>query len=315
MNLINNFFLTLKREGLLKTLKASKNHISSIVLKTFGFNTIIKNIYNYKMILDLYDKGISRTLILFGERELEHKFMLEQVIKPGMRILDIGANIGYYAIMESLLIGKTGNLIAVEPSKSNVNLLKKNLELNNIKNYKIHEGAISNADTNKKFFLSNMSNLNTFHNIGTGKAFLNGETIDVKTYTVKTILKGETLDLMRMDVEGHEVEVLDGLINSIDEMKKLPMIIFETHISRYNTEHNFENTLNKLFNLGYFVGMAGSSSIRGSNAVEKYGYKSIKKIKSDGEIRKIFTNIKNKDAIDLICHKGGLRTVLLKPSI
>ena len=51
--------------------------------------------------------------------------MLEQVIKPGMGILDIGANIGYYAIMESLLIGKNGNLIAVEPSKSNVNLLKK----------------------------------------------------------------------------------------------------------------------------------------------------------------------------------------------
>ena len=59
--------------------------------------------------------------------------------------------------------------------------------------------------------------------------------------------------------------------------------------------------------------MVGSSSIRGSNTVEKYGYKSKKTIKSDGEIRKIFTNIKNKDAIDLICHKGGLRTILLKP--
>ena len=57
----------------------------------------------------------------------------------------------------------------------------------------------------------------------------------------------------------------------------------------------------------------GSSSIRGSNTVEKYGYKSIKTIKSDGEIRKIFTNIKNKDAIDLYVIRG-LRTVLLKPS-
>lgn len=119
MNLINNFFLTLKREGLLETLKASKNHLNSIFFKALGYRSIIKKIYKYKMILDLYDKGISRTLILFGERELEHKFMLEQVIKPGMRILDIGANIGYYAIMESLLIGKSGNLIAVEPSKSN----------------------------------------------------------------------------------------------------------------------------------------------------------------------------------------------------
>jgi len=315
MNLINSFFLTLKREGLLKTFKASKNHLNSIFLKTLGYRSIIKKIYKYKMILDLYDKGISRTLILFGERELEHKFILEQVIKPGMRILDIGANIGYYAIMESLLIGKSGHLIAVEPSKSNVNLLKRNLELNNIKNYEIHEGAISDADTYKKFFLSNMSNLNTFHNIGTGKSFLNGKTIEVKTFTVKTILKGGKLDLMRMDVEGHEVEVLNGLINSIDEIKNLPMIIFETHISRYNKDHNFEETLNNLFNLGYFVSMVGSSSLRGSKTVEKYGYKSIRTIRSDGEIRKIFINIKNKDAKDLICNKGGLRTVLLKPPI
>ena len=82
------------------------------------------------MFLDLQDRGISRTLLLFGERELEHKKMLEEVLEPGMSVLDIGANIGYYALMELNLIGKTGNLIAVEPSPSNVDLLKRNLSLN-----------------------------------------------------------------------------------------------------------------------------------------------------------------------------------------
>ena len=60
------------------------------------------------MILDLHDKGISRALWLFGDRELEHKYLLEKVIKPGMTILDIGSNIGYYPLMELNLIGKKG---------------------------------------------------------------------------------------------------------------------------------------------------------------------------------------------------------------
>ncbi len=73
MNLINNFFLTLKREGLLKTLKASKNHLNSIFFKALGYKSIIKKIYTYKMILDLYDKGISRTLISDLPKSLFHE--------------------------------------------------------------------------------------------------------------------------------------------------------------------------------------------------------------------------------------------------
>ena len=61
----------------------------------------------------------------FGNRELDHKYMLETIVKPGMSILDIGANIGYYPLMELKLIGKEGRLIAIEPSSSNISLLKK----------------------------------------------------------------------------------------------------------------------------------------------------------------------------------------------
>ena len=75
-----------------------------------------------------------------------------------------------------------------------------------------------------------------------------------------------------------------------------------------------KKTLNGLFNLNYTVRFAGSSSERGSNIISEYGYESIKEIKSDGEVRKIFKDIKNKDAIELICFRGGIRTVLLTPA-
>ena len=77
------------------------------------------------MYLNPRDKGISRTLLLFGERELDHKIILEKVLKKNMNIFDIGANIGYYVLMESDLIGHEGSIIAVEPVPDNINLLKK----------------------------------------------------------------------------------------------------------------------------------------------------------------------------------------------
>ena len=115
-----------------------------------------------------------------------------------------------------------------------------------------------------------------------------------------------------MDVEGHEVEILNGLLPAIKNNLFSPMIIFETHLSRYNEKHNMEKSLRNFFNLGYKVKLVGSSSINGTNIIEKKGYISDLSIKSDGEERKIFENIKNEDSINMICFEGGIRTVLLK---
>ena len=73
MNKINNFFFTLKKRGLDKALYATLQNIKGGLFKILGKRYIKRNIYSYKMILDLYDRGISRALWLFGERELEHK--------------------------------------------------------------------------------------------------------------------------------------------------------------------------------------------------------------------------------------------------
>ena len=127
-------------------------------------------------------------------------------------------------------------------------------------------------------------------------------------------MKNKKLDLIRMDVEGHEVEVLNGLYPAVKKNILSPMVIFETHLSRYNKNHDMEKTLNNYFKLGYKITLVGSSSINGTSIIEKKGYKSDITVKSDGEERKIFKNIKNEDAIELICSTGGIRTVLLEKS-
>ena len=90
--------------------------------------TIIKNelnINNCKMKILSKDEGISSELIIYGVHEpLTTKLILSEV-KPGMTILDIGSNIGYYAILESNLIGTTGKIYSIEPSPINFKIIRR----------------------------------------------------------------------------------------------------------------------------------------------------------------------------------------------
>ena len=74
-----------------------------------------------------------------------------------------------------------------------------------------------------------------------------------------------------------------------------------------------EKNLLGLFEIGYKTKFASSSSERGTKLIEAYGYKAVNEvpIKTDDVKRNIYENINNKDALDLICRKGGLRTILL----
>ena len=308
-----NVFVIINEHGVLILLKAIFNLCHASFIKyIIRDKYICKKIFNYKMYLDLNDPGISRSLILFGKREIDHKIILENVLKPSMTVFDIGANIGYYALMELKLIGSSGKLLAIEPSPNNIDLLNRNLLLNNFTDIDVVNGAVSNVTSTREFFLSDFSNLNTFHNIGTGVKHLSGKKIEVKTYTVPELAKRfGAPDLIRMDVEGHEVEVLNGMIEAISEDKINPMIIFETHLTRYNKEHDMESILRKLFNFGYKTKFLASSSERKSNIINQMNYKKSEPIQTDGVIRRIYEDINDDDAIELICHKGGARTIFL----
>jgi FkbM family methyltransferase len=311
MTLISSALAALRTRGVGSVAQAAAYVALSALNRAVGRRFIEKRIYDYRMVLDLRDRGISRTLLLFGQREMEHKVMLERVLKPGMTVLDIGANIGYYALMELREIGPSGLLIAVEPSPSNVELLKRNLSLNGHSGVEVHNAAISDASGTRSFFLSEMSNLNTFHDTGTGSLHLSGETIEVQTATVPEIMAGRRVDLIRMDVEGHEVEVINGLLPSVERGEIAPMVIFETHLSRYSPDHDIEAPLRRLFAQGYKVKLAGSSSERGSHLIEARGYKRGVPIRTDDVERVVFENIASEDAIALICREGGIRTVLV----
>ena len=282
--------------------------------RVLGRRFLEKRIHDYRLLLDLEDRGISRALLLFGTREVDHKIILERILRPGMTVFDIGANIGYYVLMELRLLQGRGGVIAVEPSPGNVCLLRRNLALNDYRDVPVVEAAISDSKGDRLFHLSEQSNLNTFHAVGSGAKHLSGKTITVRTLTVPELAADHGApDLIRMDVEGHEVEVIDGMIEAIRNGRLAPAILFEPHLSRYSAEHDMAAALRALFECGYRVRLLSSSYERGTALIDARGYKGSAPIATDGVARVIYDNIADDDAIDFICRTGGARTVLLAP--
>ena len=94
--------------------------------------TVKRRIYDYEMYLSLTTQGISKSLFLYGHREDDHREIFLRELHEGYKVLDIGSNIGYYALMEARLVGNQGKVIAVEPDKRNLELLNENILLNKL---------------------------------------------------------------------------------------------------------------------------------------------------------------------------------------
>jgi FkbM family methyltransferase len=186
---------------------------------------IIKTIQGSKMILDLNDIGISRELACYGVHEKNSTAEVKKIITPGMQILEVGANIGYYALLETRLAGPTGHLYAMEPSPYNFDLLTNNLNLNGLKNYDLYKLAAGATAGKAPFLLSGRSNLSTF----VEREDLTGEEVEVDVIKLDDKFGDKKVDFIRMDVEGYEGEILRGSEGILSSDKKPKYFFIEVH--------------------------------------------------------------------------------------
>jgi len=279
---------------------------------------LARRIHDYQMCLDLYDPGLSRDIAIRGTREEQLKYLIEREVHEGDVVLDIGANIGYYTIMLAKLVGCSGKVYAIEPEPKNFSLLNKNVELNDVGQI-VETFNIAAAEKNGsgRLFISKRSNLHSFsaqlEQEEGGHGNSSGNFIVVATRDLTSFLHDKRpVNLIRMDIEGHEVEVIRGLESSIDGGSFSGKIVFECHFPRYNSDHCIREPLRMLFAHGYRARYLTSSDERSSKIREK-GYKPIAIVRTnDSRFRGIYEDIGNGDVVRLVSETGGVRDVLLE---
>ena len=278
-------------------------------------DSLVRRIHDYRLRIDLHDPGLSRDVAVRGTREEQLKYVIDRVVGPGDVVLDIGANIGYYTIMLSKLVGETGMVYAIEPEPRNFERLQRNVQLNGIESIvETHQIGASDAVGTGMLHVSRRSNLHSFLGLGAGDDTIGAQSIEVPLTDVSTFIRGKRpVDLLRMDIEGYEVEVISGLEAAVVDGSWTGKILFECHFPRYSDDkHSIRKPLRMLFENGYRARYLTSND-ENKPRIRSRGYEPTALVQTnDTRFRGIYENVANYDVEVLVCEIGGVRDILLE---
>lgn len=180
----------------------------------------------YPLRIHRYDTGISKELAVYRTHEPSTTKLLKSMIGDSMIIVDIGANIGYYTLLFGHAVGPSGRVFAVEPEPRNYDLLRANVRESLLNNITLLNYAVGSKDAVSKLFVANQSNV---HTLVKGQK-PESKYVKVQEKTLDSIVRevgASNVDLVRMDVEGYEVEILKGAAETLSRYK--PIVIMEVH--------------------------------------------------------------------------------------
>ncbi len=181
------------------------------------------------------DTWIGAKIAYNGDYEPTLKRVFREKINQGDTILDIGANIGFHTLYFAELTGPQGKVIAFEPVPINFERLKFNIALNPFKNIFLKNIALGNK--NEQLTISADENST---NPGAYNLFDQNGDVIIHCFIGDEVIDEDKIDFIKIDVEGYESFVVDGLIKTIQ--KSLPKIVFE-----YDQNYHLKTSLAKDF--------------------------------------------------------------------
>jgi FkbM family methyltransferase len=158
--------------------------------------------------------------IYTGLHEFEDMMFLLHLLKPGDIFVDVGANIGSYTVLASAVSGAKS--ISFEPVPTTFRHLKNNVAVNNMESFV----ELRNAGVGKeRGRLSFTSSYDTMNHITFDSSDTNSENIQVDIVSLDEILEGRIPTLIKIDTEGFEMSVLEGVVSTLKHPLQLAIIV------------------------------------------------------------------------------------------
>lgn len=170
---------------------------------------------------------IGTFIYLFGIWEPHVTAWISSRLKPGDVFVDVGANLGYYSLLASRLVGETGKVIAVEASPSICEMLKTNVALNGATNISTINMAVTEKSGSVDIHRGPAFNLGltSIHDTHPASVF----EASVPSGPLAAVV-GSDLSrarLIKIDVEGAEWEVVRGLADALPSLRDDAELVME----------------------------------------------------------------------------------------
>jgi FkbM family methyltransferase len=188
---------------------------------------------------------MNKAIFLYGTFEISETRLFQALLRPGMTFIDVGANIGYHTLIGGRMVGPAGAAYAFEPNAVVRERLAANVALNGLDNVKVDGRAMTRQSGTVRFYVSKVEHNDGVSSIIPGAALDGGHDVAcVSLDDFSASLGGRRVDLLKIDVEGAELDVMEGgrrLLTGVDA----PVLLFESFA--------VEPLLELLYRFGYQV--------------------------------------------------------------
>jgi FkbM family methyltransferase len=148
-----------------------------------------------------------RLSVVAGNMRLHR--IIDKAAKPGGTVIDVGANIGYNTVYAARRVGLTGRVVALEPARDNLAVLRRNVEENGLANVTIHAIAAGRTNEVRDLYLrGEVSAVNSLFADSMYAAVTGTE--QVRVVPLDDLIDVQP-DLVKIDVEGGELDVVAGM--------------------------------------------------------------------------------------------------------
>lgn len=192
---------------------------------------LIRNVFGHAMYVDSRDLSLTPHLVLHGYWEPDVTRFFLRTVTRGMRVVEVGANVGYYTLLACSLVGPEGRVIAFEANPAAANLAQRSLSVNGFQSRAtVIATAVADAPGSVTLHrLEQRHGDSSLFDFSDDQLAFPGDRItklEVPATSLDVFFeKGEPIDLIRMDVEGAEPLVFDGMRHVLERNPRIKILL------------------------------------------------------------------------------------------
>lgn len=189
--------------------------------------TVSASVAGLNLCLDPGDLIVTRPMLVYGTWEPLESGLFLSLLEKGMRVVDVGANVGYYALLAARAVGHNGKVYAFEPTPRTYNLLCQNIKANGFSNVVTVRKAVADRSGPATLYVDRDCAVNTLSSTLERQGSVSVEVITLDEYFAESTVP---IDILKMDIEGSEPLALKGMAGIL---RRSPQVALLTELNPF----------------------------------------------------------------------------------